>query len=155
AVEVIVLPAPLAFTVPPPVALKPVALVVSMPRPPLEKSIVAPVLLLSATAVLAPVFSVLVPPLKAMVRPVLFATLMPLWLLHVPAHRLPLSVTPPAVLLATDTRLPLVVLSIVPAYVTLPVPALTRNAAFAAALPLIEPPLAVNVPLTVSKFIPV
>ena len=65
------------MTVPPPVALKPAPEVVSMSSPPFVKLIVAPVLLLSVTAGLAPVFSVFVAPLKVTVPPVLFCTRTP------------------------------------------------------------------------------
>ena len=73
----IVLPAPVTVTVPPPVALKPAPLVVSMSSPPPVKLIVWPVLVVSVTAVLAPVLSVLVVPLKVVVPAVLPETLMP------------------------------------------------------------------------------
>lgn len=49
-------------TVPPPVAVNPVPLVVSMSNPPPVKLMVAPVLVLRFTAVFAPVLSVFVPP---------------------------------------------------------------------------------------------
>ena len=59
---------------PPPVALMPSPLVVSMSRPPLVKRMAAPVLLLKVTAVLAPVFKTLLLPLKLTVPPLLSAT---------------------------------------------------------------------------------
>src|SRR5215468_259063 len=67
-VETVLLFAPVVTaTVPPPVAVKPVPLVVVIANPPLEKLIVAPELLVSVTAVLAPVLNDLVAPLKVMV----------------------------------------------------------------------------------------
>src|SRR5262245_33219326 len=76
-VEVMLLLEPMTLTVPPPVAEKPVPLVLSISSPPLLKLMVAPVLLESETAVDAPVFSVLVPPEKSIVPPVLLLTVMP------------------------------------------------------------------------------
>ncbi len=75
------LPVPVTVTVPPPVALKPAPLVVTMSSslPPAKgaKLIVAPLLLLSVTAVFAPVFRLIVWPVRLTVPPVLLAMLMP------------------------------------------------------------------------------
>src|SRR5438132_11833130 len=63
--------------VPPPVALKPTPLVVVICKPPPAKLIVAPVLLVTLTAVLEPVVNVFVPPLNVRVPPVLLPSVMP------------------------------------------------------------------------------
>src|SRR5262249_42646084 len=77
-VEAVLLFAPVVTaTVPPPVAVKPVPLVVVIAKPPLEKLIVAPALLVRETAVLAPVLKVLLAPLNVIVPLVQFCTLNP------------------------------------------------------------------------------
>lgn len=100
-VLLMVLPVPCTVTaVAPPVALKPVPLEVLMTNPPPVKLIVPPALLLRLTAVLAPVFRFLVLPLKAIVPPVLLATLMP-----VPVSLMfPDNVTVPPVRPVTSTE---------------------------------------------------
>jgi len=82
--------------VPPPVALKPTPVVVSMSSPPPVKLIVAPVLLLRVTAALPELFKALLVPLKFTVPPLQAETLMP-----VPVEtfweRVPFSVSVPPV----------------------------------------------------------
>ena len=78
------------MSVPPPVAVKPVPLVVSMLRPPPVMLMAAPVLAVSVTAGFAAVVRVLVAPLSAIVPPVTLLTRIPV----PPAvTRLPDSVT--------------------------------------------------------------
>src|SRR5436190_16368019 len=76
------LPVPVALiAAAPPVALNPVPVVVVMFNPPLLKAIVAPGLLVSETAVFAPVFRTLLVPLKVIVPPVLLLQRIPVPLL--------------------------------------------------------------------------
>ena len=72
-----VLPAPVTWIVPPPVAVKPVPVLLAITSPPLLKLMVAPALLLRLTAVLAPVLRFLLGLSKAMVPPLEFCTRMP------------------------------------------------------------------------------
>src|SRR5947209_10184459 len=73
---VLVLTPVCTVTVPPPVALKAEAVVVVNCRPPLVKLMVEPVFVASVTAATAAVLMDFVPPLKVIVPPVLFCTLM-------------------------------------------------------------------------------
>ena len=77
AVVVIVLPVPCTVTVPPPVALNPVPLVVLMASPPPVKLMVVPVLLVRLTAVLTPVFRLFDAPENVLVPPPQFCTRIP------------------------------------------------------------------------------
>src|SRR4051794_26780243 len=74
---VMVLAAPVTLTVPPPVALKPLALVVVMAKLPPVKLIVAPVLVARLTAAPAPVLMIWLALVKATVPLVMFWTEMP------------------------------------------------------------------------------
>jgi len=119
-VEVIVLPVPAVVTVPPPVALKPVPLVVVIASPPFGKLIVPPVLFSRLTAVFAPVVSVVLP-LKLIVPELTFWTTMPLLTPPV-ALMAPEKVTLLVSWLSTNTTLLPVVLVIDETMLTAPVP---------------------------------